>query len=373
MFKIRKAKKQVADTRTTLDQHHSSVVALKFQTEELERELEGLEAEGLGGGERAAEVRQAIAARKAQWRSYYLDVGDLLMNYYTSPAQKQISFFKRFEKPDVADDEGLSLGLQQPKTQGKTRAEILEEYLCRVDKSRVPKAATPGGAAVTGGGGGGSGQPACHACGRLCSDWQNEGIQVCTHCGTQHDILTVADMPSYKDSHREKHNFNYRRINHFTEIMNQMLARQTTDIPEDIMHKVLLELKKQRVTNLAALTREDIRSILRKIGHDDYYDHAFLILSRLTGKRTPPLPPHVVESLSNLFNEAQSLWFVHKPEHRSNFIGYNYVFYKLFELLELDDFKQYCPLLKTRDKLVEYDVVWRKICNDLEWEFVPTV
>jgi len=30
-------------------------------------------------------------------------------------------------------------------------------------------------------------------------------------------------------------------------------------------------------------------------------------------------------------------------------------------------------MLKDREKKMEQDVIWKKICNELDWEFVPTI
>jgi hypothetical protein len=171
----------------------------------------------------------------------------------------------------------------------------------------------------------------------------------------------------------EKHNFNYRRINHFTEVLNKLQAKQTTDIPEEVMAGVRLELRKQRVTDFHTVTKQQIRVLLRKTGHDKYYDYDQFILSLLTGTPSDQLHPDTVEYLNQLFNEASSMWFIHRPEKRSSLISYPYICYKLFELLNLDEWMARCELVKTRERLVEYDKVWKNICTDLRWEYIPTV
>ena len=30
-------------------------------------------------------------------------------------------------------------------------------------------------------------------------------------------------------------------------------------------------------------------------------------------------------------------------------------------------------MLKDREKRIEQDSIWRKICEELDWEFIPTV
>lgn len=53
--------------------------------------------------------------------------------------------------------------------------------------------------------------------------------------------------------------------------------------------------------------------------------------------------------------------------------GHRYTLYKFCELLGEDDYLQYFPLLKSNEKLYAQDQIWKKICKDLRWEFIPSV
>lgn len=50
-----------------------------------------------------------------------------------------------------------------------------------------------------------------------------------------------------------------------------------------------------------------------------------------------------------------------------------YTLYKFCELLGEDEYLQYFPLLKSNEKLYAQDQIWRKICRDLRWEYIPSV
>lgn len=346
MFRVKKGKKHEQDTRSTLDKLHTNVIESRFDTAELQNKLKST----TDPTERAT-LESEIKRRQEAWKEYYLKNGNILLKYYDDKQTNAItvdSFFQEKKPSNSFNQTG--------------KEQLLESYLKHTETNYIPKTMYSSEEAQL-----------CPGCGSTYEDMYSDGLYVCSRCGTQQNVMTVSDVPSYKEPHHEKQNFNYRRINHFTEIMNQIQAKETTEISPEVMEKIQAEIRKQRITDVSKLQRDDIRAILRKINEDDYYEHSQFIISRLTGKPPPPIPPHILEKMNTLFNEAQSLWFVHRPNHRSNFIGYNYVIYKLFELLDLDDYKQYCPLLKTRDKLVEYDHVWRNICKDLKWEFIPTV
>ena len=69
--------------------------------------------------------------------------------------------------------------------------------------------------------------------------------------------------------------------------------------------------------------------------------------------------------LCNLFIEIQKPYAKYCPPDRVNFLNYYYTIYKLCELLEHREFLEYFPMLKDREKRIEQDLIWKKICNEL--------
>jgi len=61
------------------------------------------------------------------------------------------------------------------------------------------------------------------------------------------------------------------------------------------------------------------------------------------------------------------------PQGRVNFLNYYYTVYKLCELLDQKQFLPYFPMLKDREKRIEQDEIWKNICQDLNWQFIPTL
>ena len=60
----------------------------------------------------------------------------------------------------------------------------------------------------------------------------------------------------------------------------------------------------------------------------------------------------------------QEPWELYKPGvERKNFLSYSYILYKFCEYLKLDDLLQYFPLLKSPQKLMEQDQVWKNFVN----------
>ena len=77
-----------------------------------------------------------------------------------------------------------------------------------------------------------------------------------------------SSKPTNKEPPNEVSYTAYIRLNHFKEILSQFQAKETTEIPEEIYNKILIELKKERIENMALLTKEKLREILKKINEN---------------------------------------------------------------------------------------------------------
>ena len=200
----------------------------------------------------------------------------------------------------------------------------------------------------------------------------NCGFLICPKCGIVEKIIVDSDKPSFKEPPKEMTSFCYKRINHLNEFLAQFQAKETTDIHEDVYNEILMEIKKERITNMALITPEKMRNLLKKIGKNDYYEHIPYIINQLNGLPAPVIAPEIEEIIRGMFKAIQVPFEKYCPDKRKNFLSYNYVMYKFFELLELDEYLKCFQLLKSRTKLHQQDEIWKKICEDLDWEFIPT-
>jgi len=205
---------------------------------------------------------------------------------------------------------------------------------------------------------------------------QNSGVLICSNCGIQEQVILDSDKPSYKDPPKEMTSFCYKRINHLNEFLAQFQAKETTEIPDDLYNEILVEIKKERIRNMAQITPEKMRVILRKIKRNDYYEHIPYIINQLNGLPPPIISSEVEEIIRNMFKEIQIPFEELRPTvvpKRKNFLSYNYVMYKFFELLELDEYLQCFQLLKSRNKLHQQDIIWKHICRELNWQYIPSL
>jgi len=201
----------------------------------------------------------------------------------------------------------------------------------------------------------------------------NDGFVCCNECSSIEYIIVDHERPSYKDPPREVSYFAYKRINHFNECLSQIQGKETTEIPDEVYDAILMEIKKQRITNIADLSVDKVREILKKLDLNKYYEHAPHIKHKLNGLPIPHLEPELEDKLRTMFKMIQQPFLKHMPPNRKNFLSYSYVLHKLIQLLEKDEYLENFSLLKSRDKLHQQDQIWKKICEDLNWQFIRSI
>lgn len=122
-----------------------------------------------------------------------------------------------------------------------------------------------------------------------------------------------------------------------------------------------------------SVDQEKIRGYLKKLNLTKYYEHSCYIICRLNGKQPPTFGPDIEDKLKKMFRDIQQPFIEVCPKNRKNFLSYSYVLHKFCELLELDEYKEYFPLLKSREKLHQQDLIWKGICQKLNWEFIRSI
>ena len=201
-----------------------------------------------------------------------------------------------------------------------------------------------------------------------------QSCEVCMDCGCMDFVLGMEMTYKEEQENTEKIiNYSYKRENHFNEWLSQFQAQEVTSIPPEVIEQLRTEFKKMKIKNVNEITHAKVRSLLKKLKLNKYYEHVPYISNILNGIQPKRMPTNLEERLRQMFKEIQTPFDKNCPAERKNFLSYSYVLYKFCELLSEDDYLECFPLLKSKEKLYQQDVIWRKICKDLQWEFIPTV
>jgi hypothetical protein len=214
----------------------------------------------------------------------------------------------------------------------------------------------------------------CRGCGamfsRIFDDVQSE--EACSNCGVIDTVL--CNEVGFKEEQEMEKNvvYSYKRENHFNEWISQFQAKESTSVPQVVIDQLRAEFKKQKIKDLSEITHEKVKTLLKKLGWAKYYEHVPYIATIVSGITPPTMPQALEDKLRLMFHKIQDPFEKHKPANRKNFLSYSFVLYKLCELLGEDDFLPCFPLLKSKEKLYIQDQIWKKICDELQWEFIKT-
>jgi len=213
----------------------------------------------------------------------------------------------------------------------------------------------------------------CHKCHNTLTCLQHDAIMICNICGYQEPLLVEQNRPILKQNTKDTSHFSYKRINHFREWCNQVQGKESTDIPNEVFEKILNEIKKEKIIDTKSITYNKMREILKRLRINKYYEHINYIINRINGIPTPQFSTELEEKLCNMFKDIQAPFLKHCPKERKNFLSYSYVLYKFFQILNLNEYLKFFPLLKSREKLYAQDQIWKKICEELNYPIIPSL
>ena len=311
------------------------------------------------------EINETIKQIKGKKKDYFLDNSKFIFDYFEN--KKSISTGSATTSNNISDKNKILnsfFKIKQDDTaniinQSKTN-NIVQKYLSNIDETYIDMNSFVCQTDI------------CQICnkGELIP-LEDEGVLICNICFRSIPYLIENEKPSYKEPPKEVCFYAYKRINHFKEILAQFQGKETTQIPSEVIESIKLQIKKERI-DLSQISNNKTKEILKKLGYNKYYEHIPFIKDKL-GIKPPIMSPELEDTLCNLFIELQSPYSKFCPDDRVNFLNYYYTAYKLCELLGETQYLEHFPMLKDREKRIEQDTIWRKICEELDWEFISTI
>jgi len=308
---------------------------------------------------------------------YFLDIGNILYNYYNiSPSQSIHDTNKKITKTNSFNFSLLLNNSEIPNNHImnklilneniNTKVSLYNDYLSKCDKNFINKEIKF--------------KNVCCYCGSENIILNEQSISYCDDCSCINSINIETDKPSYKEPQKEISYLNYKRKNHLNEYLNQIQGKEITDIPIEIFNKIKYELRKLKILdannnliNCSTIKYDILKDILKKIKLNRYYEHIAYIHYRITGVSSSCLPNELMDKIKNMFELIQNPFYKYCPDTRKSFLSYAYCIHKMLQLLGEQQYLQYFPLLKNRDKLYLHETIWANICRDLKWEFIPSM
>ncbi len=214
----------------------------------------------------------------------------------------------------------------------------------------------------------------CKHCGVEKLTNPRESYASCPSCG---EISKYQDTQNNKGEYSEEVEvlspFAYKRINHFKEWINTLIGREGSGPPQEVIDELLRELKKDKVETREEVTEERIKGYLKKLKHAKLYEHIPAIIFKICGVPPPQINPRLEAKLIEMFQQIQNPFEKHAPKLRKNFLSYSYTIHKMLELLGQKKLVEKLPLLKSREKLYQQDVIWKNVAGQLGWRYYPSL
>ena len=169
----------------------------------------------------------------------------------------------------------------------------------------------------------------------------------------------------------------YKKTNHFKKWIAHIQAKERKIITK----KILIDLdnnistlpyfKKKLHGNKRALKYDDLRNLLKLLNYSNYYLDVSLIHSLLTGRSAPKLTMKQEIKLIKMFELILEPFEKHSG-NRKNILYYGYMLRKFCEILGWYDILPCLNKLKSDDCLREHDEIWKNMCYEVDWEFIPS-
>jgi len=210
-----------------------------------------------------------------------------------------------------------------------------------------------------------------------------EGDLCCVDCGTCtrefDDTIKAVDYTEQvqcgADFYYVPKKSEYKRMQHFSDLLNQYQDTRDVDLPEDVVHAVRNHITEENTGKKPTLKL--VRSILKKLGWGyKQYENAQSILNRVTNNDKDcklRIPHNVVDKMKCMFRKLECAW-ARTPSakaYRKSFLSYTYVIKQFLRILEMGDMADRIPTIKSKARIRSHDQAWEALCTTCKFPFMP--
>ena len=220
----------------------------------------------------------------------------------------------------------------------------------------------------------------CH-CGNVSRFIEQQNKIICYDCSSVYDIQSV--QTSFKDIDRVNlsQKYKYKKKVHFRDTINQYQGKQNKKITPRIfqvlaeqfeLHNLVNKEGKTNTEKYANITREQIYMFLFQTDNSNYYEDINMLHHHFTGIPYPDLSS-VEHLLYEDFDKVVDVYESLENVNKIHFLNEQYILYQLLRRRKFKVSESDFDILKTRERLVEHDEIYKEICAKLEWTFTPTI
>lgn len=202
----------------------------------------------------------------------------------------------------------------------------------------------------------------CYDCNQDCIIDESHALFICENCGQCTSY--IGEQPNLNVEFNQVIKFYpYKKINHFINHLRNMQGKR---------HLALTKQEERRI-KLYTLTKNysGVKKALKFLGLGKYYEYIHFLLLKLFGIEPIRIPNEIEEKFKARFALIQHSFAKFKNAERCNFLSYNYCIFKFAQILDQPEICKNLRLLVSKRKLRESELLFKDICADLKWQFVP--
>lgn len=207
---------------------------------------------------------------------------------------------------------------------------------------------------------------------RVCDEF--EAFSVCMKCG--HALPFHKDTGEAAETLQYTMQFEYDRVNHFRECLNQIIkaVENIPSIDRKVFRFIKRQIIKERITNRAMITRRRIKDWLKRDKNmNKYSERVFSILYAVCKIRPPKISKALEQKFYEMFHDIQKPFSKHVPPGRTHFFNYSFILRKFCELLGQDQLVPVFDILKGVDRVHFQDEIWKRCCAERGYKFIPSI
>lgn len=216
-------------------------------------------------------------------------------------------------------------------------------------------------------------------CGNTSDFTHSENTVTCEVCGIENNTYTI--QTNFKDIDRVNlsQKYKYSKRVYFRDTVNRYEGKQNKKINKKVYDNVEVWLEKHNLLvhgenfheKHSKISKDHIYMALSETGHNLHYEDINLLHNQFTGCPCPD-----ISSVRNeLFEDFDKVMAIYETldVDRVNSLNSQYILYQLLRRRKIKVKEEDFGMLKTRDRLIDYDEIYSKIANILEWNFLPTI
>lgn len=213
----------------------------------------------------------------------------------------------------------------------------------------------------------------CNSCNKDLVYIRKDAQRVCPSCGLSTPFQEMTKEDIIRQGYVNQATYLYKRQNHFKTWLKRTQGKETTFIDDDVIETVRSELRKQRIEDISLVTHVKVREILKKLRLNRHYNHCVQITTIITGITPPQMTNEQETALLQMFERIQvPFQNIIKNETRQNMLSYSFLIHKFLEIMSWDEYLPYFPLLRSADKIQYQDWIWKKLCNEVGFEYIKS-